>query len=84
MDYHSQFDPQRVLDSAEFRIVDNVEPRDVNKNIACAYAPGAKLHIIEKPVPKAGPGQVVVHVRATGICGSGEYYNQWKVGRPFT
>ncbi|KAK4699985.1 hypothetical protein P7C70_g6270, partial [Phenoliferia sp. Uapishka_3] len=28
-----------------------------------------QIHLISKPVPKAGPGQVVVHIRATGICG---------------
>lgn len=71
--FPSQFDPQAILDHIDFKIIpDNVEPkRDLSKNLACAYAPGAQLHLVEKPVPKAGPGQVVVHVQKTGICGSG-------------
>jgi (R,R)-butanediol dehydrogenase / meso-butanediol dehydrogenase / diacetyl reductase len=38
---------------------------------ACIYrAPGAPLEITELPDPVAGPGEVVVRVKACGICGS--------------
>jgi (R,R)-butanediol dehydrogenase/meso-butanediol dehydrogenase/diacetyl reductase len=38
---------------------------------ACVYrAPGARLEIAEVPDPIAGPGELVVRVRACGICGS--------------
>lgn len=33
-------------------------------------APGAPLEVIELPDPVAGPGEVVVRVKACGICGS--------------
>ncbi|KAI8975353.1 chaperonin 10-like protein [Mycotypha africana] len=33
----------------------------------------------ERPIPVAGPGQVVVNIRATGICGSDVHY--WRHGR---
>jgi (R,R)-butanediol dehydrogenase / meso-butanediol dehydrogenase / diacetyl reductase len=38
---------------------------------ACVYrAPGAPLEVTELPNPIAGPGEVVVRVKACGICGS--------------
>ncbi len=38
---------------------------------ACVYkAPGAPLEVTELPDPVAGPGEVVVRVKACGICGS--------------
>jgi len=36
----------------------------------------------ERPVPKAGPGQVVVRVRSVGVCGSDtHYYDHGRIGR---
>ena len=38
---------------------------------ACVYrAPGAPLEIAEVPDPVAGPGELVLRVKAAGICGS--------------
>jgi (R,R)-butanediol dehydrogenase / meso-butanediol dehydrogenase / diacetyl reductase len=38
---------------------------------ACVYrTPGARLEIAEVPDPIAGPGELVVRVKACGICGS--------------
>jgi L-iditol 2-dehydrogenase len=38
--------------------------------------------IEERPVPRAGPGQVVVRVRAVGVCGSDtHYYEHGRIGR---
>lgn len=73
------YDPAIVLKSAEFKILDAPPQRDEKKNIAVFTNPNHDLHIVEKPIPKAGPGQCVVHVRATGICGSDCHF--WKHGR---
>ncbi|WVW84372.1 hypothetical protein I302_106406 [Kwoniella bestiolae CBS 10118] len=51
---------------------------DKTLNIACAYAPNAELKMLNKPIPKAEFGEVVLHVRATGICGSDVHF--WKHG----
>ena len=38
--------------------------------------------IEERPVPRAGPGEVVVRVRAVGVCGSDtHYYEHGRIGR---
>lgn len=45
-------------------------------------APG--LELVEKDVPKAGPGQVLVHVLATSICGTDLHiyrWDKWSQGR---
>ena len=43
--------------------------------------PGAVV-IEERPVPRAGPGEVVVRVRAVGVCGSDtHYYEHGRIGR---
>ncbi|BGP26814.1 hypothetical protein JCM10295v2_005775 [Rhodotorula toruloides] len=80
-DYPTAYDPARVLQHPEFKILEDgtVPRRNTSKNLAAAYAPQAKLHLIEKPVPKPREGEVVVHVRATGICGSDCHF--WKHGR---
>lgn len=66
--YEREFDPVAVLKHPEFKVLEGPVKRDPKQNIACAYAPQKQLHLIQKPVPTAGPGQVVVHVRSTGIC----------------
>ncbi|KAG8705686.1 hypothetical protein FRC09_002813 [Ceratobasidium sp. 395] len=73
------YDPAHVLTSASFKILSAPPERDPKKNIAVFTNPAHDLHIVEKPMPKAGPGQCVVHVRATGICGSDCHF--WKHGR---
>lgn len=69
--YIAAYDPRAVLDSPDFRILPKgeVPRRDPSKNLAVAYAPEAQLHLVEKSVPKPREGEVVLHVRATGICG---------------
>ncbi|BGP57390.1 hypothetical protein JCM8202_005032 [Rhodotorula sphaerocarpa] len=81
IEYQTAYHPDAVLKSKDFKVLDKgaVPERDTNKNLAAAYAPGAQLHLIEKPVPKAREGEVVLHVRATGICGSDCHF--WKHGR---
>jgi L-iditol 2-dehydrogenase len=71
--YETHYDPVKVINDPEFRILSAQDPilskRNVEVNISCAYNPDHVVHMIQKPMPKAGKGEVVVHVRATGICG---------------
>ncbi|CAK9779468.1 putative L-arabinitol 4-dehydrogenase [Cutaneotrichosporon oleaginosum] len=78
--YESAYDPQAVLQSAEFKVLASDDPRlrDPHANLACAYNPAHEVHMVRKPRPVAREGEVVVHVRATGICGSDVHF--WKHG----
>jgi len=69
------YSPRKVLDHHEFRILAAGEKPLSSANIAAFYNPAHEIHLVEKPRPKPGPGQVLLHVRATGICGC--------VSRPF-
>lgn len=40
------------------------------KNTAVATNPAHELKIVESDIPKPGPDDCLIHVRATGICGS--------------
>jgi len=72
------YDPNLVLKHPEFKVLAEGENLGPKANIACAYNPGHQVHLINKPRPQAGEGQCVVHVRATGICGSDVHF--WKHG----
>lgn len=48
------------------------------KNVAVATNPAHELNILEADVPEPGPEECLVHVRATGICGSDVHF--WKHG----
>ncbi|BEJ01507.1 hypothetical protein CcaverHIS631_0601890 [Cutaneotrichosporon cavernicola] len=78
--YESAYDPQAVLDSNEFKVLGPDGPvlGDKTANIACAYNPAHEVNMVRKPRPVARDGEVVVHVRATGICGSDVHF--WKHG----
>ena len=39
--------------------------------------PGPGLELIEIPVPVVGPGDVLVEVKATGICGTDLHIEAW-------
>lgn len=78
-DYPTAYHPDIVLSSSEFKLVEGTPARDTSKNLACAYGPNQLLSLIEKPVPTARAGEVVVHIRACGICGSDCHF--WKVSR---
>ncbi|KAL0953783.1 hypothetical protein HGRIS_004967 [Hohenbuehelia grisea] len=73
------YDPRQVLDDPAFRILAEGEKPGPEANIAAFYNPNHEIHLVEKPRPKPGPGQVLLHVRATGICGSDVHF--WKHGR---
>ncbi|EXA34299.1 L-iditol 2-dehydrogenase [Fusarium oxysporum f. sp. raphani 54005] len=48
------------------------------KNFAIQTNPAHDLHLVETDVPEPGPTDCLVHVRATGICGSDVHF--WKHG----
>jgi len=48
------------------------------KNIAIQTNPEHQLNIVEVDVPEPGPDACLVHIRATGICGSDVHF--WKTG----
>ncbi|KAF9240680.1 chaperonin 10-like protein [Melanogaster broomeanus] len=73
------YSPRKVLNDPSFRILGPNEKPSPDANIAAFYNPNHEIHLVEKPRPKPGPGQVLVHVRATGICGSDVHF--WKHGR---
>ena len=63
------YSPRNVLEHPQFRILAADEKPSPQANIAAFYNPAHEIHLVEKPRPKPGPGQVLLHVRATGICG---------------
>jgi L-iditol 2-dehydrogenase len=65
----SVYDPRKVLEAPEFRILKDGEIPGPEANVAAFYNPAHEIHLVEKPKGKPGPGQVLVHVKATGICG---------------
>jgi L-iditol 2-dehydrogenase len=63
------YSPLKVLQHPDFRILSPAEKPLPTANIAAFYNPAHEIHLVEKPRPTPGPGQVLLHVRATGICG---------------
>lgn len=47
-------------------------------NIAITTNPSHELSITTPPIPSPGAGECLIHVRATGICGSDVHF--WKEG----
>ncbi|KAI6909771.1 GroES-like protein [Hortaea werneckii] len=48
------------------------------KNLAVHTNPEHSLHLVESDIPEPGPDDCLIHVRATGICGSDVHF--WKHG----
>jgi hypothetical protein len=48
------------------------------QNLAVQTNPAHDLNLVEEDVPEPGPTECLVHVRATGICGSDVHF--WKHG----
>jgi hypothetical protein len=42
---------------------------DKHTNLACSYNADKVMRILRMPMPTAGKGEVLLRVRATGICG---------------
>jgi L-iditol 2-dehydrogenase len=72
------YDPLLTLKHPDFKVFQKDEVPAPGLNIACAYNPKHEVHLIQKPMPVVGEGQTIVHVRATGICGSDVHF--WKHG----
>lgn len=49
-----------------------------SQNVSVFTNPEHELYIKNGPVPAPGPGECLIHVRATGICGSDIHF--WKSG----
>lgn len=69
------YNPLKVLQDPAFRVLTPGEKPPPTANIAAFYNPKHEIHLVEKPRPKPGPGQVLIHVKATGICGYVESIN---------
>ena len=55
--------------------------QELQMRAAVLRGPGV-VAIEERPTPRAGPGEVVVRVRAVGVCGSDtHYYDHGRMGR---
>ena len=67
--YAEVYHPRNTLDHPEFKIFGKGEKPSRCSNIAAFCNPQHEIHLVQKPYPKPGAGQVCVHVRATGICG---------------
>ncbi|WVO14626.1 hypothetical protein L204_102263 [Cryptococcus depauperatus] len=78
--YESTYNPFKVLQHPDFKVLskDAPELQDSTLNIACAYNEKCELHMVVKPRFEPGPGEVTIHVKATGICGSDIHF--WKHG----
>lgn len=48
------------------------------KNIAIETNPSHELNVVHTDLPEPGPDDCLVHIRATGICGSDVHF--WKTG----
>lgn len=68
------YNPRKILDHPDFKIFAPGEKPSSDANIAAFYNPQNEIHLVQKPRPKPGPGQVLLHVRATGICGCDPRY----------
>ncbi|WWC89567.1 uncharacterized protein L201_004491 [Kwoniella dendrophila CBS 6074] len=79
--YETKYDPKKILNDPEFKILSqgDSELQDKKLNIACAYDEKHNIKMIKKPIPKAREGEVVIRIRATGICGSDVHF--WKHGQ---
>lgn len=69
--YQVQYDPALTLRHPDFRILESDDPALESKqpNLACAYNEKHEVKMMVKPIPVARENEVVVRVRATGICG---------------
>ncbi|TIB75583.1 hypothetical protein E3Q23_02347 [Wallemia mellicola] len=73
------YDPKKVLNHPDFKIVPQGERPNQDANISICYNEKQELHLVEKPRLDLAPGQVEVHIKATGICGSDVHF--WKHGK---
>ena len=79
-DWMKRYDPTVINAHPDFRILDPSSSAEdaallqdkANKgrlNLACTYNADKVMRLVRLPMPQAGEGDVLVRVRATGICG---------------
>ncbi|TIC60654.1 L-arabinitol 4-dehydrogenase [Wallemia mellicola] len=76
LDRLSLYDPKRVLNHPDFKIIPKGEKPLPDANIALCYNEKKEINLVQKPRFDPAPGQVEVHVKSTGICGSDVHF--WK------
>ncbi|ODN77208.1 hypothetical protein L202_05729 [Cryptococcus amylolentus CBS 6039] len=78
--YETHYDPKKVLTHPDFKILEEGAPELDSKeeNIACTYNPQHEVKMVRKGKVEPGKGEVTVHVKATGICGSDVHF--WRHG----
>lgn len=70
-----QYDPSKILNHPDFKVLtqqeidEYVKKGDKETNLACCYNAKKEVHLVRKPTLRPGKGEVLIHVRATGICG---------------
>src|SRR5438128_12022460 len=58
----------------------NKEDEKMKNQAAVLYAPH-DIRIEERPVPRPGPGEVLIEIKAVGVCGSDvHYYEHGRIG----
>jgi hypothetical protein len=78
-DYTKMYDPLAVINDPSFKVLRNEIPeKDIKQNLACFYNERNEINLVAKPMPLARSGEVIVHVTASGICGSDVHF--WKHG----
>ena len=80
-DWRSRYDPSLVFTHPDYRVLDLDKNEtggesgdrgvlhDKQSNLACSYNADKVMRMLRMPMPQAGPGEVLLRVRATGICG---------------
>jgi hypothetical protein len=71
-----RYHPDKVLKHPEYKVLSKDDPtlNDPKVNIACSYNAEREMHMLRKPMPEIEPDEVLLHVRATGICGQVDPY----------
>ncbi|KAJ2918694.1 hypothetical protein MD484_g1785, partial [Candolleomyces efflorescens] len=55
------YDPQKVLSDPQFKVLKEGEKPEPGANLAVFYNANKEIHLVQKPRPTPGPGQVLVH-----------------------
>lgn len=66
-----RYNPDLFLKHPEYRVLEDGDAvlSDRTANISCSYNADKVMRMIRKPLPTAGPGEALLRIRATGICG---------------
>ena len=66
-----RYNPDKVLNHPDYKVLARDDPilNDKDVNLACSYNADKEMRMLRKPMPEIEPDEVLLHVRATGICG---------------